>query len=458
MSNHRATTNLPTNRSYLKGRQLIFPLGLATSLFFLWGFSYGILDVLNKHFQNVLKISKFESTVLQIAYFGGGYFCFSPIAAGILRKRGYKFTIVFGLILFALGAISYWPAIRFSDVEDGKRTFHGFVICTWIIASGLATLETSANSYVTLIGHPETASLRLQFCQSWNGVGSFLGPFIASNLFFSTQGTTSLTSVQYVYISVAIVALIVAVLFFLSKLPESINQTNVNVESVNEDNRSFWKQYNMIFAFLAIFCYVGAQVSNDSFFINYTTENTTYDDQVASRLLSYALIILTIGRFVGTILVKYFYQDFILTVYALIASLLIFYVAFVPGRYNVFLLMAMYFFESIMFPMLFVLGTENVGRHAHRAAGFLIMGISGGAVFPPIQGSLADSSTTRQSFIVPGIALFFVHIYALGHWIKNGFKMIRTDPSATKEDVRSTKPPITTREENVLNDSSPFLD
>ena len=252
-----------STRPYLKGRHLIFPLALAISLFFLWGFSYGLLDVLNKHFQNVLKITKLESTALQIVYFGGGYFRFSPIAAELLKRRGYKVTIILGLILFALGAISFWPTAHFSKSTNGRRAFIGFVVCTFVIACGLATLETSANSYATVIGNPKTASMRLQFCQSWNGVASFIGPLIASKVFFSGSHSTNLQNVQYVYISVSVAAALVALLFLFVKLPEGVEQHKKTLESVERSSRPLWKHYNMIFAFIAEFCYVGTQVMID---------------------------------------------------------------------------------------------------------------------------------------------------------------------------------------------------
>jgi FHS family L-fucose permease-like MFS transporter len=255
-----------SNRTYLKGRQLIFPLGLATSLFFLWGFSYGLLDVLNKHFQNVLKITKLESTGLQIVYFGGGYFCFSPIAAELLKRKGYKITIVLGLALYALGAIFFWPTAHFSNPNNAKQAFGGFIVCTFVIACGLATLETAANSYATVIGNPKSASMRLQFCQSWNGVASFIGPLIASKIFFSGQNATNLENVKYVYIAVACAAVAVGLFFIFTKLPEVTTDDEDSTDIEKETNSQLgplWKQYNMIFAFVAQFCYVGAQVIKD---------------------------------------------------------------------------------------------------------------------------------------------------------------------------------------------------
>lgn len=417
--------SVPSTQPYLQGRRLIYPLCLAISLFFLWGFSYGLLDVLNKHFQNVLKISKLESTALQIVYFGGGYFCFSPIAAELLKRKGYRVTIVLGLALFALGAISFWPTAHFSTPTNGKRAFIGFVICTFVIACGLATLETAANSYATIIGNPKTASMRLQFCQSWNGVASFIGPLIASEIFFSGTNSTNLTNVQYVYIAVACVAVLVALLFIFSKLPEGLTEDPPSSNAVEETSKPLWQQYNMIFAFIAQFCYVGAQVTVGSFFINYATENADFTDSQASNLLSYALIAFTVGRFVGTGLAHFFQADIILLVYAIISIVLCAYASAGHGLGAVIVLIALFFFESLMFATIFVMGTANLGRHTRRGAGILIMSISGGAVFPPIQGAIADRYSTRISFLVPLFGFIVVLAYALFHWIKHGFKVRR---------------------------------
>jgi FHS family L-fucose permease-like MFS transporter len=205
---------------YLTGRRLIFPLSLVISLFFLWGFSYGLLDVLNKHFQQVLDITRLESTGLQVMYFGGGYFCFSPVAAEVMKRKGYKFTIIMGLCFYSIGAVMFWPTAHFASADNKIATFGGFLACTFVIACGLATLETSANSYAVVIGDPTWASFRLQFCQSWNGVASFVGPLIASKAFFAGEHQNNLTNVQYVYLAVACAGAAVALLFLFTKLPE----------------------------------------------------------------------------------------------------------------------------------------------------------------------------------------------------------------------------------------------
>ncbi|KAK3074145.1 hypothetical protein LTR53_003675 [Teratosphaeriaceae sp. CCFEE 6253] len=451
----------PVAGGYLTGKALIFPLSLVISLFFLWGFSYGLLDVLNKHFQVVLGVTRLESTGLQVMYFGGGYLCFSPIAAEVLKRKGYRVTILMGLALYSLGAVMFWPTAHFSNPNNTKAAFGGFLACTLVIACGLATLETSANSYAVVIGDPSLASARLQFCQSWNGtklratthvdpyadnvtgVASFVGPLIASKAFFSGANQNSLTNVQYVYLAVACAGASVAVLFYFAKLPEveeqpaaarrgSVVQESTVELGVDQEGRiigdgPLYKQYNMIFGVIAQFCYVGAQVTIASFFINYATENAGYSAAQASQMLSYALITFTVGRFVATALATVFESNFLLTIYCCCALALNAYIAAGHGKPAVAVLIVIFFFE---YPTIFTLGTANLGRHTRRGAGILVMGVSGGAVFPPIQGAIADAASTRISYVVPLCGFVVVLAYVSYHWVSHGMKIMRVKSQA----------------------------
>ncbi|CAJ0547064.1 Ff.00g016910.m01.CDS01 [Fusarium sp. VM40] len=427
---------------YLTGRALIFPLSLVISLFFLWGFSYGLLDVLNKHFQTVLGITRLESTGLQVMYFGGGYLLFSPVAAEVLKRRGYKQTILMGLSLYSLGAILFWPVAHAADSNsNGRAVFGGFCACTLVIACGLATLETAANSYAVVIGKPESASARLQFCQSWNGVASFIGPLIASKFFFAGDNANSLTNVQYVYLAVSCAGAAVAVLFFFAKLPE-VSEAVIEDEAGHASQGSIWKQYNMWFAFFAQFCYVGAQVTVATFFINYAHENGGISTSKASTMLSYALITFTVGRFVATGLAMIFRPDFIMVVYSCCAIALTAYCSAGKGVASVGVLIAIFFFEAPMYPTIFAMGTANLGRHTRRAAGILVMGVSGGAVFPPIQGAIADAKGTRISYIVPTIGFVYVLGYVTVCWVRSGMKIMvakSTDETTVDEITENEK-------------------
>jgi FHS family L-fucose permease-like MFS transporter len=419
---------------FLTGKKLIFPIALVTSLFFLWGFSYGLLDVLNKHFQNVLGITKLESTGLQVMYFGGGYLIFSPIAAEVLKRFGYKVCILMGLSLYSIGAIMFWPTAHFSSKANASASFGGFCACTLVIACGLATLETAANSYAVVIGDPRTASPRLQFCQAWNGVASFIGPLIASKAFFSGKNADNLTNVQFVYLGVSMLGVAVAILFVFAKLPEVAEEAKRNNSLVEPEHDiegreigqgSIWKEYNMLFGFLAQFCYVGAQVTIGAFFINYAVDNAGWTESAASNLLSYALITFTVGRFIATGLATILSPGFIMVFYTIAAIALNAYVCAGKGKGSIGAVMAIYFFMAPMYPTIFTLGTQNLGIHTRRGAGILVMGVAGGAVFSPIQGAIADGANVRISFVTSLVGFLVVLAYVSFHWKKDNFAVLR---------------------------------
>ena len=376
-------------------------------------------------------------------YFGGGYLLFSPVAAEVLKRRGYKLTILLGLSLYSLGAILFWPTAHFSTPETRRASFGGFCACTFVIACGLATLETSANSYAVVIGNPSTASARLQFCQSWNGVASFIGPLIASKFFFG-GGSNDLTSVQFVYLGVSCAGAAVALLFLFTKLPEvSESATAKDDESAAQAAAGpLYRQYNMIAAFVAQVCYVGAQVSIAAFFINYATENAHFTDAEASKMLSYALITFTVGRFIATALATVLESDFLLMVYGVLAIGLTVFVCVGRGTVAVIMLIVIFFFEAPMYPTIFALGTANLGPHTRRGAGILVMGVSGGAVFPPIQGAIADAAGTRISYVVPLVGFLYVLGYVTVHWLRNGRRILKAKDAMptiqAEKDVAST--------------------
>ena len=199
----------PATTSIAAGNRgnFLFPLILVTSLFFLWGLAYGLLDVLNKHFQDTLNIDKSRSTLLQMAYFGA-YFLIALPAGFFMNRFGYKNGIVAGLLLYTVGALLFYPSAQLAS-------FNFFLLALFILASGLTFLETAANPYVTVLGSPETSEFRLNLSQSFNGVGSFIGPIIAAKLFFADEAKSSnLDSVKMVYLIIAAVVLIIAGLFW----------------------------------------------------------------------------------------------------------------------------------------------------------------------------------------------------------------------------------------------------
>jgi FHS family L-fucose permease-like MFS transporter len=397
-----------------KNYQYQLPIILVTSLFFLWGFAYGLLDVLNKHFQETLNITRQRSTLLQAAYFGA-YFLIALPAGLFIQRVGYRRGIITGLLLYAAGALLFYPSAQ-------NNSFTFFLLALFILASGLTVLETAANPYITVLGKPETAAFRLNLSQSFNGVGSFLGPIIGGTLFFGSHSspvTSQLDSVKYVYILIAAIVLIVAFLFLKTPMPEIKEEQSVNRPAHN--SKKLFQHSHFIWAIVAQFFYVAAQVGIAALFINYCTEKGLgITNERASYLLAASMLLFTIGRFAGTALMKVVAPNKLLAVFAIINIGLCAVVTWMPGIISVYTLMAVFFFESIMFPTIFALGIKDLGVHTKKASSFIIMAIVGGAVVPYVMGSLAESYSTPFSYIIPLTCFVFVLLFAVyGYKIKS---------------------------------------
>jgi len=363
---------------------------LVTCLFLLWGTAYGLLDVLNKHFQETLNITKTRSTLLQAAYFGA-YFIVALPAGLFMNRFGYKRGIILGLCLYATGAILFYPSA-------GYASFNFFLLAVFILASGLTCLETAANPYVTILGKPETAEFRLNLAQCFNGVGSFLGPIIGANLFFVKSG--NLDSVKLVYVVIASVVLVIAGIFFRTPLPEITSSISSGTQS--GINKPLFSHSHFIGAIAAQFFYVAAQVGVAALFINYCTEShLSLNSKNASYLLSIAMILFTVGRFVGTALMRKIAANKLLAVYAIFNIVLCALVIANKGWLSIYALIAVFFFESIMFPTIFALGIKNLGNHTKKASSFIIMAIVGGALVPYFMGLLADRFSTATAYLIP---------------------------------------------------------
>lgn len=384
----------------------LFPFIMITSLFFMWGFAYGLLDVLNKHFQETLNITKTRSTLLQAAYFGA-YFLVALPAGMFMNKYGYKKGIVMGLFLYALGAFLFYPAAE-------QASFNSFLLALFILASGLACLETAANPYVTILGTPETSTSRLNLSQCFNGVGSFLGPIIASYLFFNEGAdegaSTNLDSVKMIYVIIGVLVLVVAGIFIRIKLPEIKDSEAAASETSNR--RPLFSHSNFTFGIIAQFFYVAAQVGIATLFINYCTEgNVGISNSTASKLLGGGLALFTIGRFVGTALMRVIEPNKLLAIYAVANVILSGLVILNNGWVSIYALLAIFFFMSIMFPTIFALSIKGLGQHTEKASSFIIMSIVGGALVPYVMGSIADSYSTPLSYSVPLVCFIVVFMF-----------------------------------------------
>ncbi len=398
-----------------KYRRYRLALILVTSLFFLWGFAYGLLDVLNKHFQEALEIDKQRSTLLQAAYFGA-YFLVALPAGILMTKLGYRKGIIIGLLLYATGALLFYPAAQ-------NASFPFFLLALFILASGLTFLETAANPYITVLGKPETSEFRLNLSQSFNGVGAFLGPIIGGALFFGNKKEgeiSNLNSVTFVYIAIAAVVLVVAFLFFRTPMPE-VKEEELVTNQQEHTGKKLFQHGHFVWAIIAQFFYVAAQVGIAALFINYCTEKGLgITNERASYLLAGSLLLFTAGRFAGTFIMRFISPNKLLALYGIINIILCAAVIWLEGMLSIYMLMAVFFFESIMFPTIFALGVKNLGAHTKKGSSFIIMSIVGGALVPYIMGWLAKDYSTPFSYIVPMICFVFVFLFgAFGYKIKS---------------------------------------
>jgi MFS transporter, FHS family, L-fucose permease len=386
-------------------RRYTLPIILVTSLFFLWGLAYGLLDVLNKHFQETLNITKQRSTLLQAAYFGA-YFLVALPAGLFIQKIGYRKGIITGLFLYALGALLFYPS-----AQNSSFTF--FLTALFILASGLTFLETAANPYITVLGKPETSEFRLNLSQSFNGVGSFIGPIVGGALFFGKQTSgTELGSVKLVYLAIAALVILVAVLFIVTKMPE-IKEEELLTGRNEKSGKRLFQHPHFVWAIIAQFFYVAAQVGIAALFINYCTEKSLgITNERAAYFLSASLLLFTIGRFVGTAVMRRIAPNKLLAIYSAVNVFLCAGVVWLQGMISIYALMAIFFFESIMFPTIFALGVKNLGGYTKKGASFIIMSIVGGALVPYVMGSLAQHNSTPFSYVVPLVCFVVVFLFA----------------------------------------------
>ncbi|HWJ26755.1 MAG TPA: glucose/galactose MFS transporter, partial [Flavisolibacter sp.] len=314
------------------------------------------------------------------------------------------------------------------SAEYGSFPF--FLLALFILASGLAFLETAANPYMTVLGNPQTAAFRLNMAQSFNGVGSFLGPVIGGALFFGVRSAApaDLSSVKFVYIVIAAVVMLVIILFIKTPMPEVKEELNVT-DQLEQKNKKLIQHRHFVFAVIAQFFYVAAQVGIAALFINYCTEKGLgITNERASYFLSGSLLLFTLGRFAGTAIMKFFPANRLLAIYAVINIILCFCVIRLEGMVSIYTLMAIFFFESIMFPTIFALGVKDLGSYTKKGASFIIMSIVGGALVPYVMGTLAQSYSTPFSYIVPMICFIIVLLFAVyGHKTKLSHEKILSD-------------------------------
>ena len=389
------------------GKSYLVPFILITSLFLLWGFAHGLLDVLNKHFQGVFTMTKAESGLVQFSTYIA-YFLMALPAGAFMKRYGYRKGIIMGLLLFAIGAFGFIPAAFLHSATP-------FLIALFVIACGLCILETAANPYSTILGPSASAAQRLNLSQSFNGLGWILGPLVGGLLIFGASEGDSMALTKP-YILVGGIVLFVALLFFFTKLPEIKLEEEEVVTAIVEEKpaASLWKRRQFVRSVVAQFCYCAAQTGIFGFFINYVTEmDPGISNLRASRILAFGgMALFMIGRLSGSFTMKWLAPGRLLTWYSLLSAVCMALVVASVGTLSLYALYLSFFFMSIMFPTIFALGLEGMGVYTKKASSYIVMGVAGGAFSPMLMGYIGEENMAL-GFIVPLIAFLYILYFAI---------------------------------------------
>ena len=386
----------------LTERRYLLPFVLITTLFFLWGFARAILDVLNKHFQNELHISISQSALIQVTTYLG-YFIMAIPAGFFINRFGYRRGVVFGLALFALGAFLFVPGANIG-------TFEVFLGALFVIGCGLTFLETAANPYVTELGSPQTATSRLNLSQSFNGMGSIFATFSVGLFLFRNDSEGGNVAIPYVVLGV--VVLLIALVFSRVQLPEIQLTTEDETSGGGLKNLAeLFKQPMFVMGLAALLAYEVAEISINSYFINFVTGQGWMSDKSASIVLTAALAFFMIGRFGGSWVMRRVRAQRVLFVCAVGCVCSMCLVLLNMGVLSLIGLLANYFFEAIMFPTIFSLALTGLGRLTKSASSILMMTPVGGCGFL-LMGMIADNSNPVLPFVLPLAGFAVVLAYA----------------------------------------------
>ena len=389
-------------KATLTNRQYFVPFVLITSLFFLWGFARAILDLLNKHFQNALDISIAQSSLIQVTTYLG-YFITAIPAGWFINRHGYRLGVVMGLLLFGFGALLFIPL-------SVLHSFYTFLIALFIIGCGLVFLETSANPYVTELGAKETATSRLNFSQSFNGLGSLFATFIVGQFLFG--GSVGEGKIVVPYTILGILVLLIALVFSRVQLPEIKHAASSDDEMKGTRIMKLFRYHPMfVFGLFALLAYEVSEISINSYFINFMTGEGYMTDCTASVILTIALGFFMVGRFVGSWLMQYVRAEKLLLLCAAgsVSSMVV--VLLGLGKISMVALIANYLFEAIMFPTIFSLALNGLGNLKKSAASLLMMTPIGGCGFL-LMGIIADASNLIAPFVIPLFGYFVVLLFA----------------------------------------------
>jgi FHS family L-fucose permease-like MFS transporter len=405
-------------------RRYVVPLVLVTSLFFLWAIGVNINDILIQHFRKAFGLTDFQSSWIQAAFFGG-YFLAALPAGWLMQRLGYKRGILIGLLICSTGAALFIPA--------ASARVYGFFLCAlFVMACGQSVLEVAANPYVTTLGPEQSSERRLNLAQSFNATGAVLvallgSRFILSGIEHTPAEIAAMSPAQLIayrvseanmvkapYLFISAVFLFVALLIFLTRLPE-IRETSLDRTGPTQPKLSGTFGFpHLIKGVLAQFFYVGAQVGVASFiirFVEFALPGT--HEKAAAHFLQLHLVGFMIGRFSGSAIMKKVAAPRLLSVFAGGSLLSLLVVLFATGSAPAWAIVMIGFFHSIMFPTIFALSIKSLGPYTKLGSSLLVMSIIGGAACPAIMGRISDAWNIQRAFIVPLICHAYVFYFAM---------------------------------------------
>lgn len=418
---------VPTEKG--QGPNYVLPFILITSLFFLWGMAHNLDSILIPHLKKACQLNNRQSTLIDTSVFLA-YFLMAIPAGMIIKKVGYKNSIIIGLLVFAAGAFLFVPAAN-------SQAYELFLIALFIIGCGLTILETSANPYAAILGPPESASKRLNLAASFNGLAAMVAPIVGSLFILSGKSYTpeqmaampdadrlsylagEAAAVKMPYIVLGTILVLVAILFYFMHLP-SMKPEHTEVE-VKPGFFSVLKHRHLSWAVVAQFFYVGAQVCVTSFFIRMAEQGANMDEITAAYYLGLYGVLFMAGRFIGTFFLKYVKDYVLLSIYAALSTILCAVAIYGTGIYVIYALGAIGFFMSIMFPTIFSLGLVGLKNNTETGSSWLVMAIVGGAILPYGMGTLIDMNhdDIQSGYLIPLVCFLIILYFGIfGHKVK----------------------------------------
>ncbi len=396
--------------------QYIVTLVFVIALFMLWGLAMSMGEVLNRHFQKVLHISKSKSTLVQFSLFGA--YAVMGIPAGMFMKKfGYKYGVLLGLLLYAFGAFLFIPAANASS-------FTFFRVAIFVLACGLATLETVAHPFVAVLGSERTSDQRLNFAQGFNGLGGITGSLLGGYFILRSgfEHSNDLYSVKILYTFIGFVIIAMAISFSFVKVPAilsgSAKEDNSNGPFSGrndvklEKTKPLFQHKHFVWSIVAQFCCVSTQGGTWAFFIIYGVEIMKMSGEKAAYYFGLSMLLKTLGRFLGTFLINYFSANALLAAAALGNILMCLIVAQAFGLVSFIALIMLNFFFSVMYPTIYSLGLKDLGPYKQQASSYIVMGVVGGAVFPRLMGAVADHNLA-MAYYLPIVCYAFIFLFAV---------------------------------------------